>query len=110
MRGGRSEVGDGVDGVLLIDSIISLIVGGASSGAMSLTKFAMRFGKIGLELIPSFVGSAVAFPNLAVFYEHAGSVNELKGIVGDLLRSVGREAGGSIVDATFDLVGKGLDR
>ena len=50
-RGGCSEVGNGVDGVLLIDSIVSLIVRGASSGAASITEFAMHFSKIGLELI-----------------------------------------------------------
>ena len=31
MKGGCSEVGNGADGVLLVDSIVSLRVGGASS-------------------------------------------------------------------------------
>ena len=67
MRGGCSEVGNGVDdGVLLIDSIVSLIAGGASSSVTSVTKFAMRLSKISFKLIPSFVGGDVALPNLAV--------------------------------------------
>ena len=70
----------------------------------------MRFSKIGLELIPSFVGGVVTFPNLAVFHEHAGSADELESIVGDLLGNLGPEADGSVVDSIFDLVKKGLDR
>ena len=69
----------------------------------------MRFGEISLELILSFVGYSMAFPNLAVFHEHVRSMDELEGVVGDLLGSVGREVGGSVIDVIFDLVEKGFD-
>ena len=110
MRGNCSKVGNGVDSGLLIDSIVSLIVGDTSRGAMSVTKFAMRLSKISFKLIPSFVGGDVALPNFAVFHEHSNSVDELESVVGDLLERVRREASSSVDDAIFDLVEKSLDR
>lgn len=110
MRGSCSKIGDGVDSVLLINSIVGLVVGGASSGATSVTKFAMRLSEIRFKLIPSFVGGDVALPNFTVFDKHSSGVNKLKGIVCDLLGRVGREASSSVVDAIFDLVEKSLDR
>ena len=87
-----------------MDSIVGLVVGGAPSCALSISKFAVGFRETSFELIPSFVGGTAWFPEFAVFKEQACCMYELKSIVGDLLGSVWREASGSVVNIILDLI------
>jgi hypothetical protein len=75
MGGCLGEIGNGVDGVLLVDGIVGLVVGGARSCALSIPESAMGFGEGSFELILSFVGNVAAFPKFAVFNKHTSRVH-----------------------------------
>ena len=103
MGGGGGQVGQGVDGVLLVDGIVGVVIGGASSGAASVTEFMMGNGEVAFEVVPSFVVGFLALPNLAVLDEHPSREDELKRVVDDLLGGVGHETGSSKVHTILDL-------
>jgi hypothetical protein len=71
MGSGRGEVGNGVNRVLLVDGIGGLIAGSRSSD-FGLAILAMTEGKIPFKVRPCLVGFSLAFPDFAVFWEHAG--------------------------------------
>ena len=75
MGGCSGEIGNGVNGRLLVDGIVGLAVGGARSCASSIPEFAVGFGEGSFELISSFVGDVAAFPKFAVFNEHTSRVH-----------------------------------
>ena len=104
MGGCGGQICNGVYGVLLVDGSIGFVVGVASGVFAGVTKFAVRNYEIRFKLVPSSVGRVASFPNFAVLDEHASGVDELEGVVDDLLGAVRCESGGGVVNAIFDLV------
>jgi hypothetical protein len=104
MGGCSGKIGNCFNGVLQLDVIVLLVVGGARSCASSIPEFAVGFRESTFDLIPSFVGAATAFAKFAVFNKHTSHMHELKSVVRDLFGGVWREAGGSVVNTIFDLI------